>query len=360
MSLYRSKKDIRTDIEFKYPQVKMFEKKIAAKALIQLQRYEITVIREPIDIIPNQGKCALSAEKVSTLEEDFCATCTNEEECFRPKEIYAWPFSLSKIDTHIALLNQTYHRLADEIRVLDTSAIDDEAILNIVENYLDAFNFLTALINVLSSREGRNIGYDKFKEIVNTNDRWLPNHSKVGLSGDSLQQIYNFNITESANLWNSQKHYEDFIRWAIKQQDTAFCYECNNLFEICFSILDFYVLKGINIKQCKVCGKIFIPSPDYRQAYCSKECLTDYDKIRVEFARRSPCYKAYERIRDLLRKRREQSYSNQTVEEIANAERLAIDLWDNIKLQRAAGEITTEDALKMLDNFRSSLTKEKK
>lgn len=347
-----------TDILSQKTQLSTFEDAIAAKADIFLQKDSLSIECIP-DYIPHDSK---TSECFHSLEEKLgnvnqCENCPNSESCFPVEEVCVWPFSELDTNTHISLLNQAYNRLSNAVAKIDISAGDDAA--NTLENYQNDFAFLSALINVLSLKDGRDITYDKYKEIVGANPRWIPHNSKVDSTSLSPLQSYAFHANHSVAVWNDKDQYKKYISWMLKQEDSISVYTCNNLFEICFSILDYYVLKGIHIKRCKICKKFFIPEKDYKQVYCSDSCSNEFEKKRVEFARKSSCYREYEKIRDMLRKRRDRLLLNQSSNEIYEAENEAIRLWENIKIQRVDGMITEDEAIARLRDFRENLKKQK-
>ena len=70
--------------------------------------------------------------------------------------------------------------------------------------------------------------------------------------------------------------------------------------------------------------------------------------------------KEYEKTRNMLRKRREQSCSFQTENEIFAAEHEAEELWKKLKTDMVAGRITEDAATEILADFRNNLKKVKK
>ena len=98
----------------------------------------------------------------------------------------------------------------------------------------------------------------------------------------------------------------------------------------------------------------------FAEIYCSKECARKFENIRVSYRRQSECYKEYEKIRNMLRKRKEQSYLTQTKDEIFAAEHEARELWEKLKADMVAGRITEDAATEILAGFRNNLKKVKK
>ena len=347
---------MRTDILGK-TQLEAFEQKIAAKATILMQKDSVSVKLNPEYIFVEPSiECPHSLEE-KLSDTDLCVSCVNKDKCIHQvEEVCSWPFSES-ISSHIELLNEAYAYLSKAVAEIDINAAKDGVEINALENYQNDFAFLSALLNVLSSDKGRNLMYDKYKEILSENPRWTVQDSKVNSEMLSSIESYTFRANKSVAIWNDTNQYEQYIAWVINQKDNFSAYSCNNLLELCFSILDYYASKNIHIKCCKICHEFFIPQKDYRQVYCSEECSKKFENARVHFQRKNPCFREYEKIRDRLRKRREQSFSAQTVDEIFEAENKVIELWGRLKIDMATGKITEDEAVKILSDFGNSLKK---
>lgn len=343
-------------------QLDIFEEKIAAKATILMQKDSVEIRLNPkIIVTSHAAKCPYSFEEMWSAEEGLCERCPNKDLCGdNLEEVDVWPLPHSNISKHIELLNEAYAYLSSAIAEININSVQDDIVVNALENYQNDFAFLSALLNVLSSDRGRSLKYSKYREILSDISRWLPHDEKVDSQMLSPLESYVLHVNKSMAIWNDAAQYEQYIDWVIKRKDSFAAYTCENLIGLCFSILDYYVSQNINIKRCKICGKFFSPQLDYREAYCSKECARKFENIRVSYRRQSECYKEYEKTRNMLRKRREQSCSFQTENEIFAAEHEAEELWKKLKTDMVAGRITEDAATEILADFRNNLKKVKK
>lgn len=355
---------MRTDIYERPPQFDALEKKFAAKATILMRQDSVVIkLNSDWDYEEPAIECPHSLEKRLSAEKDLCKKCPNNDLClYRFNEVRAWPLSTSdisspiKLSSPVELLNNAYTCLSNAIAESDINTVDDVTRIAL-ENYQNDFTFLSVLLNFLSSDRGRNLKYNKYKEILSGSPHWNSHDEKVNLEMLSPLESYNFHSNNLVAIWNDTTQYEQYIDWVINQEDCFAAYTCNNLVELCFAVLDYYVSQGINIKRCKICNKFFVPQKDYRQVYCSETCLKKFESIRINFKRKSDCYRAYERIRDMLRKRREQAFSSQSEAEIFDAENAAAELWESLKIDMAAGRITEGEAIARLRDFRENLKK---
>lgn len=355
---------MRTDIYERPTQFDALEKKFAAKATILMRQDSVVIkLNSDWDYEEPAIECPHSLEKRLSSEKDLCEKCPNNDFClYRFNEVRAWPLSPSnisspiKLSSPVELLNNAYTCVSNAIAESNINTVDDVTRIAL-ENYQNDFTFLSVLLNFLSSDRGRNLKYNKYKEILSGSPHWISHDEKVNLEMLSPLESYNFHSNNLVAIWNDTTQYEQYIDWVINQEDCFAAYTCNNLVELCFAVLDYYVSQGINIKRCKICNKFFVPQKDYRQVYCSETCLKKFESIRINFKRKSDCYRAYERIRDMLRKRREQAFSSQSEAEIFDAENAAAELWESLKIDMAAGRITEGEAIARLRDFRENLKK---
>ncbi len=172
------------------------------------------------------------------------------------------------------------------------------------------------------------------------------------------QELGNITAIDAAQALETSEYWVEYAAWCQKivklPNPYSPCYKCETCVDVCYAIFDYMVDQQLNLRECKRCGRLFIPEYQPKERYCSEECRNASISERVAIKRTDPLYREIESIKQLLKRRMlstDPSRRNDAAEKLSSFE---ADLCHR-KLELADGVITKDEMENFLTSYHTEL-----